>query len=124
MENKRLESEIEEYAKLAKEDNNIDVASLMINAMKTEQDNLVSSKAKKWSYFISVSAPPFGLLIAIRYYFSDKDDATHVANMCILLTAISLGAFLLLGKMLLSSSGTSIDQINQITPAQIHELTQ
>lgn len=122
--NKKFESEIAEYAKLAKEDKSIDVASLMINAMQHQDENLVSPRAKKWAYLISVGVPPLGLLIALKYYFGEEDDATHVANICVALTVIALVIFYFTFQIFLSSSGTSLEQIQQITPAQIHEITQ
>lgn len=122
--NKKLESEIAEYAQLAKEDKSIDVASLMISAIKNQEQNQISPRAKKWAYLISIGAPPLGLLFALRYYFGEQDDATRVANICVALTAVALISFFIIMRVFLSSSGTSIDQINQITPAQIHELTQ
>jgi hypothetical protein len=121
---KKLESEISEYARLAKEDKSIDVAALMINAIKNQDKNLVSPRAKKWAYLISIGVPPLGLLFALRYYFGDQDDAAHVANICLALTAVSVIGFFILLKVFFASSGTSVQQIEQITPAQIHELTQ
>jgi len=122
--NKKLESEIAEYAELAKENKNIDVAALMISAIKNQDKNLVSSRAKKWAYLISIGAPPLGLFFALRYYFGEQDDAVRVANICLFLTGISLFAFYIMAKVFLSSSGTSLQEVEQITPAQIHELTQ
>jgi hypothetical protein len=121
---KKLESEIAEYAAMAKENKNIDVAALMINAIKSQDQNLVSPRAKKWAYLISIGVPPLGLLFALRYYFGEQDDATRVANICVALTAVSVAVFYITLKLFVSSSGTSVQQIEQISPAQIHELTQ
>jgi hypothetical protein len=121
MSDNRLEQQVSEYAKLAKEDKNIDVASLMLNAI-SQTDNDVSGKTKKWAYLISIGLPPFGLLFALKFYlFSDKDDARGVANVCVILTLLSVGVIWLTAKILLSSSGTSLEQIQQITPQEIHD---
>jgi len=125
-EDKNLETEISQYQALAKENKNIDVAALMLNALKkdTENPNRVPTKWKRWAYFISIGLPPFGLLFAAKYYFDDKDDARHVANVCVILTVVGVLSLWLMGKVLLSSSGTSLDQIQQIKPADIMQLTQ
>lgn len=120
-----LEKEVSEYAKLAKENPNIDVTTLMLNALNKEKTNKVSSKAKKWSYFISIGLPPIGLFLAIKYYFfSEEDDATTVGNWCVALTLIAIGLIWLIGSIMLSSSGTSLKQIEQIKPSDIQQLTQ
>jgi hypothetical protein len=121
----KLEQQVSEYAKLAKEDKNIDVASLMLNAIQNDNKNVVSGKMKKWAYLVSVGAPPFGLLFALKFYvFSEEDDAKSVANVCVILTVISIALFLILGNIFISSSGTSVKQIEQITPKEIHDTFQ
>ena len=120
---KRLESQINEYQALGKENPNVDVGMLMMNALQNQKQNLVSPKAKKWAYLISVGVPPFGLLFALRYYMGDEDDAKTVAWVCIILTIISVLMFWLGGKLLLSGSGTSMEQIQKIKPKDILELT-
>jgi hypothetical protein len=123
---KRLQQEISEYQNLAQENKNIDVTALMLNALnkQTENGNVVSSKAKKWAYWISVSVPPVGLFFAAYYYFSSEDDAKHVANICVILTIVCLAFIWMLGKTILSGSGTSLDQIQQIKPSDIQQLYQ
>ena len=121
MSDERLEKQVSEYAKLAKEDSKIDVAALMLNAL-SQKENVVSSKMKKWAYLISIGLPPFGLLFALKFYlFSEEDDASHVGNICIILTVISVAFIWITMKMIFSSSGTSMDQIQQITPQMIHD---
>ncbi|MDE2311894.1 MAG: hypothetical protein KGJ93_02260 [Patescibacteria group bacterium] len=115
----QLEQKVSQYATLAKENKNIDVASLMMSAL-GQKDNTVSSRAKRWAYLISISLPPFGLLFALKYYvFSGEDDAKTVATSCVILTVLSVGLFWIIGKTMLSSSGTSLEQIQQITPQEI-----
>jgi len=121
---KDLEKKIDLYQSVAKENPNVDVGMLMLNALQNEDKNKVPGKWKKWGYFISISAPPFGLLFALKYFFSDEDDAKDVAWMCVTLTAVSLLLFAIGFKLMMSSAGTSLDQIQKITPQQIQELGQ
>jgi hypothetical protein len=120
---KKIEEQIKTYADLGKENPNIDVASLMLNALQTPNKNLVNSKSKKWAYFISIGAPPFGLFFAIKYYFSNEDDAKQVANMCIILTTLALFGLWFSYKTLLSGSGVSPQQLQQIKPQDVIDLT-
>lgn len=121
MSDTKLERQVNEYAKLAEENPNIDAASLIINAL-NQKENVVSSKLKKWAYLISIGLPPFGLLFALKFYlFSEEDDAARVGNICIILTIISVAFIWITMKMIFSSSGTSMDQIQQITPQMIHD---
>jgi len=116
----KLEQEVNEYAKLAKENSQIDVASLMMHAL-NEKSNNVSSKMKWWVYMLSVGIPMLGFLFAAYYYFfNDKDDAQQVANICIFLSILCVGIFWITGKIMLSSSGANLQQIEQITPQEIH----
>ena len=123
-EDTKLEKQVSEYAALAKENPNIDAASLMINAM-SQQGHSVSPRAKHWAYLISIGMPPLGLLFALKYYvFSDEDDAKTVALICIALTVVSVAFFWLIGSMMLSGSGTSLQQIQQINPKMIQQTLQ
>lgn len=124
MSEEKLEQQVKEFTALAKENKKIDVASLMISAL-SQKDNNVSSRTKKWAYLISIGLPPFGLLFALKFYlFSDEDDASHVGNVCIVLTIIAVAFIWVMGKMLLSGSGTSLNQIQQITPKEIYDTIQ
>jgi Na+-driven multidrug efflux pump len=96
----------------------------MLNALQNEDKNKVSSKMKRWAYLVSLGAPPFGLLFALKLFFSDEDDARDVAWMCVTLTAVSVLLFAVGLKLIMSGSGTSLDQIQKITPQQIQELGQ
>ncbi len=121
---KRLEEQIKEYQAVGKENPNVNMGLLMMNALQNQQQNLVSAKAKKWAYLISIGLPPLGLVFALKYFFDDKDDARQVAMICVLLTVISILLFWLTTKLLLSGSGASIQQIEQIKPSDIMQLTQ
>lgn len=118
---KKIEEEIKTYGDLAKENPNVDVASLMLNALNKPGKNSVSSKSKKWAYLISIGAPPFGLLFSLKYYFSNEDDAKQVANMCVVLTLVALGGLWLTSKVIFSGTGASVEQIHQIKPQDIND---
>ncbi len=121
---KKLETEINEYQQVAKENPNVDVGMLMMNALQNQNQNQVSAKAKHWAYLISIGVPPVGLLFALNYYLGDKDDGKEVAWICVILTVASLVLFLVFGKLLLSGSGTSVEQIQKIKPSDIYQMGQ
>ena len=116
-----LAKKVEEYTKVAKQNPNIDIGMLMINALATEKQNTVASKSKRWAYLISIGVPPFGFLFALKYFWSDLDDAKEVAWTCVVLTIIATAVFWIGSKLMLSSSGTSIQQIEQIKPSDIQQ---
>jgi len=120
----KLSQEVSEYAALAKENPNVDVSMLMMNALQNQKQNVVSPKAKRWAYTISLGVPPLGLFLALKYYMGDEDDGKQVAWVCVILTVISVVLFWLGSKLLFSGSGTSIDSISKIKLNQIQELGQ
>src|SRR5690606_11679172 len=124
MSDEKLEEIVSEYAALAKEDKNIDASALLINALEQQNQNKLNQRIKRWAYLISIGLPPFGLLFAIWFYFSDKDDGKSAGITCLILTAISGIISILLIKAIFSGSGTFPEQIQQINPADIYQLTQ
>lgn len=121
---KKLADQVQVISELAKENKHIDAAALMMNALQASEKNAVSSKGKKWAYLISIGAPPLGLLCAVWYYFKSEDDAKQVALTCLVLTVVAIGLLLLFTKMFVSSSGVSLQQIEQIKTTDVMELTQ
>lgn len=124
MSDENLEKELKTYQEIAKENPNVDVNMLMMNALQTENSKLGSGKSYKWPYMIAISLPPIGLLFALKYYYSDDEQDKTAAKLCVLLTVVSVIMFFALGKSLFSSSGASMKQIEQITPQDIHEAVQ
>ena len=124
MDENKLAKELEAYKELAKQDKKIDVASLMINALEKHQANLLSDKQKRWAYLVSLALPPFGLIFALKFYFSGKDDGEQTAWICGALTALSVFLLILFIKVLISSSSINLNQIEQIKPADIQQLYQ
>ena len=120
----QLAQEIGEYQNLAKENKNVDVTALMLNALnrQTENQNLVSSKAKHWAYVISVGAPPFGLFFTAYYYFSEKEDAKHVAYVCAALTVVSVALLYFMGKAMFAGSGVNLQQLQNVKSADLQGL--
>lgn len=122
---KKLNETLRQYQELAKTDKNIDVATLMISALHKQDENRVSSKAKKWTYLVSLLAPPFGLIFSIKYYFlDDRDDAKSVAVMSLVLTLVAVVGTWLVIKGLFSTLGVTPQQIEQIKPSDIMQLYQ
>ena len=124
MSDKNLEKQIETFRELGKENPNVDVNMLMMNALRNETGKNSSTKSYKWPYTISLGLPPLGLIYAVKYYFSDDENDKRAAKICLLLTVISVIIFFALGKMIFSSSGTSLQQIEQIKPQDIQQLGQ
>ncbi|MCL5667381.1 MAG: hypothetical protein M1383_06450 [Patescibacteria group bacterium] len=120
----KIEKQFEEFQRVAKENKNVDVAALMISALSSQNKNLVSSRQKRWAYLVSIGLPPFGLLFALKFYLSDQEDASNVANVCVALTIVSVFFVWLMGKLLFSGSGASLDQLQQIKPQDIQQLVQ
>lgn len=121
---KKLEEQLKMYQEAAKGNKNVDIAALMLNALEKQEANTVSPKTKKWAYIISLGAPPFGLLFALKYYFSEESDARSVATTCVLLTVVALLGVYVFFKLIFAGSPISPQQIEQIKPSDIQQLTQ
>lgn len=119
MSEEKLSKELEAYRELANQDKKIDVATLMINALQKQQTNTLTIKEKRWAYLISIGVPPFGLIFAVKFYFSGKDDGEQAAWVCVVLTAVSILIYILFAKILFSGSAATIGQIEQIKPSDI-----
>lgn len=118
-----LDEVVKEYAELAK-DKNIDAAGLMISALQQRDQNRLSPKTKRWAYLISLGLPPLGLGFALWFFFREETDAKTAAFICVALTLFSLGLTIIFFNVILQSSGTSVEQIQQIKPNDIYQLTQ
>ena len=123
MSDKELEKRLETYQQLAKENPNVDVNMLMASALAQESQKIHSAKSYKWPYLIALGVPPLGLLFALKYYLSGDEDDRTAANICVLLTIVAVLIFYAFSKALLSGSGASLEQIQQIKTKDILELT-
>lgn len=122
MSDEKLEQIVTEYAALAK-DENIDTSALLINALEQQEQNRLSSSTKRWAYLISIGVPPLGLIFAAWFYFGDKDDGQTAAIACLILTIFSSIVTFVIIKSIFSGAGVSSEQLQQIKPADIYELT-
>ena len=117
-----LSKKVEMYKDLVKENPNINVGLLMSSALTNEKSE--EKKSYRWPYLISLGIPPLGLIYTVKYYLTGDDQDKNAANICIILTVVSLLLVYAFGKVLFSSSGTSLDQIQQIKPSDINQLLQ
>lgn len=122
MSDQKLEELVNEYAALAKDDH-IDTTALLMNALEQENVNQLSAKTKRWAYLVSIGLPPFGLIFAAWFYFGDKSDGKSTAIACLILTGVSLLFTVILFKSVLSGSGVTTQQLEQIKPKDVYELT-
>lgn len=120
----KLSKQIQDIQALAKDNKNVDVAALMMGALESHTSNLVPQKSKRVAYLVSIGVPPFGLLFALKYFFSDYDDAQHTAYACVALTLASVGMVYFFSRFLLASSGVTPQQLQQIKPNDIQQLVQ
>ena len=124
MGDKDLTKKIQEYTELAKNDPNVDINALMLSAFDSEHRAVSEAKSYKWAYLISVGAPPFGAIYAVKYFLSGDARDKTAAYVCLILTAISIIFFALTLKTFTASSGVSLDQIQQINSSDVQELVQ
>ena len=117
-----LSKKVEMYRDLAKENPNVNVGLLMSSALASEKSQ--EKKSYRWPYLISLGIPPLGLIYTVKYYLTGDDQDKNAANICIILTVVSLLLVYAFGKILFSSSGTSLDQIQQIKPSDINQILQ
>ena len=121
---KEILRKLSEYEELAKENPKVDVAALMSSALMAPT-NTVRPGWKRFSYFISITAPPLGLIPAVFYFFGGKSDGKRTAINCIILTLISaLGSWFLLKSLISNVPSEQLDQIQQIKPDEIRSLLQ
>jgi hypothetical protein len=120
----QLAKKVSLYQEVAKENPNVNVGLLMVNALENQRQNMVSAKGKHWAYLISIGAPPLGLLCALRYFLGDEDDASQTAWTCVILTALGILMFYVSYKLFFASTNVTPQQIEQIKPSDIMQLTQ
>lgn len=122
--NSKLEAQVSEIAELAKENKNVDIAALMTSVLQNHQSNLVPTNQKRFAFMMALGVPPFGLIYAIKFYFSDYDDGHHAAYMCIVLTLVSIVLIALFSKSLFSTANVTPQQVEQIKPSDVFQLMQ
>lgn len=122
MDEEKLEKQFKDFQEVAKENKNVDVAALMVSALQVSDSSKKTSGigSRRWAYLISLGAPPFGLFFVLKYYFGDDEDGRQAAFICVILTLIGGVLAWVLFSSVLSSSHTSLQQIEQITPSEIN----
>lgn len=123
MSDQELERKVKEYSELKKENPDIDMNTLMLSALEAEHRKFENKKFYKWPFIISVSLTPIGAIYAIKYFLSGEEKDRNAGYICLALTAASILFVVFLSYIFTSSSGVDVRQIQQITPADIHELT-
>lgn len=114
-----------EQLKLAKAENKqVDISALMLSALEREQENKLPTGQKIRAYFISLAFPPFGLIYAVKFYFSPSSDGKKAALYCVLLTIFAIVITMFFFNLILSAGGTSVQQIQTIKPSDIQGLYQ
>jgi hypothetical protein len=124
MQEDKLAKELEAYRVLAKSDKKVDLAKLALNVLEQHEDNILPDKQKRWAYLISLIVPPFGLIFAVKFYLSGKDDGEQAAWICGALTAVGILLLILFAKVILTGSGANLNQLQQINPSDIQQLYQ
>lgn len=119
-----IEKKIRTLAEVAKGNKSIDAAKLAIAILDQHDQNLLSVKQKRWAYFLSLGFPPLGFYFAIKFLFSDKEDAHQAAAICALLTTFSIVFTILLVKGLTAGSGLDSSSLQQINPNDIKKLVE
>lgn len=122
MSDEQLQKQISDYQQLGKENPNVDVNLLMMNALANE-NKLASAPGKsyKWAYTVALGLPPLGLLFALKYYFGDDERDKQAAKICVLLTVVSVILIIVFSKMLFSTAGVNVQQLQQINPQQVQQ---
>lgn len=123
MDETKLAEQIRLYNQLKQENKKVDVASLALNALASQAENSLTPKEKRIAYFVSLAFPPFGLLYAVKFYTSGKDDGKMAAYLCAGLTVAAIVVLLLFTGGLFSSSGLTAQQLQQ-APSQYQQLLQ
>jgi len=123
-EEKKLEKELRTYQEIGEKNPDVNVEMLMMNAIANRKQGQISPRQKRWAYLISIGLPPFGLFFALKYFFGSEDDARQTAWTCVILTVIAIASIWLMGKILFAGAGDSLNQLQQLSPSDIRELTQ
>jgi hypothetical protein len=116
MDSDKLHEQFKIYQEMAKQDKSIDVAGLMMQALDTKDKNYIPAGKKRLAYLVSIGFPPFGLIFALQFWFSDKEDGPQTAVICVVMTAAAAILLVVMTGALFSGSGVTPDQLEQINP--------
>lgn len=118
----KLAKQIEEIQKLAAQNKEVDAAALALNLLQNERSSSLPVAQKRRAYLVSLLLPPFGAYYVFKFWLRAENDARRVAWICLAITAVSFLILYAMGSALLSNP--QIEQIQQINPQDIYELTQ
>ncbi len=121
MSDKDLAKELEILKAAGSVNKNIDISALMMNALERQQENKIPASKRRIAYLVSLAFPPFGLIFAVRYFFSEYSDGKKVALVCAVLTLFVITFTTIVFNIIISSSGQSIEQLQQ-APAELRSL--
>ncbi|MDB4940038.1 MAG: hypothetical protein JWO40_463 [Candidatus Doudnabacteria bacterium] len=124
MSDEALAKELQQYKEIAAVNKNVDISALMLNALEKEQENRLTTRQKTVAYFVTVTFAPFGLIYAVKFYFSGASDGKKTALYIVIITFAVIGIISLMFNAIISTSGTSVQQIQTIKPDDIRSLLQ
>ncbi|TSA45641.1 hypothetical protein D4R52_01975 [bacterium] len=119
----KLARQVEEVAKLAKQDKNIDAMAMVEMLMRQHEARYLPVKEKTRAFIFSIVVPPAALYYFFRLYGRDETDARQTAWVCLILGIVSIWLMWWFGSVFLNSS-QQLQEIKNITPDQINQLTQ
>lgn len=120
----KISNRIKELQELAKKNKKIDLATLAINELQNEAHHGVDTKKRRVAFLVSLGFPPFGLIYALKYFFSQEEDGKETAMICVILTLLSIIMAVAFFKMIGSGTGANLNQIQQIKPQDIRSLVE
>lgn len=119
----KLAEEIARIQKLAAENPGVDANLLIERLLAREQQSSLPAKETTKAYMLSLLVPPLGIYYAFKFFFRPEPVARRAAWICLILTALSLFILWALGNTLFSAA-PQLQQIQNLTPQQIQDLTQ
>ena len=122
MNEEELARQLKQFQEMARENKGIDLTALSLQALQGYKRDMLSPKEKRWAYLISLGAPPFGIIFALKFFASEKEDAQQAAYMCLALTAASILMFVVLGKLMFAGSGLTPSTLPK--PQDVQQLLQ
>jgi hypothetical protein len=123
MDEQQIAEQIKALQEIKKENKQVDVAALALAALHQHEANMLTPGEKRWGYLVSISLPPVGLIYALKFYASGKDDGKQAAYMCLGLTAAAIISFIILGNVMFAGSGLTTTQLKQ-APSDLQQLVQ
>ena len=119
---KEISEKIEEYRRLAAENEGVDLAALAMSAMGEVKKDEIDTRKRRRAYLISVLLPPLGVFYFLKYFWSGKVGGRKVAMMSLVLTAGALLVSLLIAGAMFADSGVTGEQIRDVEMEDLESL--